>query len=145
MSGQILAVGCSPGIYMCAIYLFTANIAVKVIHSESELEYECGMIAGLEEISKEKFNEDCKAQAKNMGINVVEGKRVEIIEENGIQKIMVDGIKEEYDYLVLDKKINNLKEQENVFCISDLVKYNQAIVVAGAGCKIAFKIKDKLN
>ncbi|KAI4290829.1 hypothetical protein PAPHI01_0103 [Pancytospora philotis] len=141
---RVFLVGDSPGIYVCAIYLFTANIPITVIRQASSLEYGCRYVAGLPRITKAEFDERCMQQAKDMGISVLDGAGCSIACRDGVFFIRNGESEHEADYVVLDQELPDLEGQENVFTIESFVQVREAIDVAGAGCKAAFKLKELL-
>lgn len=140
---SIVIIGDSPATYICAIYLFTANIKPLVIRKDLSLDYVCTFAPGVE-ANKEEYNQKCYEQAKNMGIDVMESDKVEVSKDGAKFKISTDSKNVECDILVLDKN-TGLKLDENLFIVNDLMLEKEAIVVAGTGCMIAFEIKELLN
>lgn len=141
---SIVIIGDSPATYICAIYLFTANIKPVVIRKDLSLEYICTFAPGVE-ADKEEYNRKCYEQAKNMGIDIQDASDIEITKDGDRFKMSVDSKAMESDILVLDRNITGLKLDENLFIVSDLMLEKEAIVVAGTGCMIAFEIKDIMN
>ncbi|KAI5168311.1 hypothetical protein PAEPH01_0024 [Pancytospora epiphaga] len=141
----IVLVGDSPGIYVCAIYLHTSNTPFKLIRKNLSLQYGCQFVPGIPYITASDFNERCKLQAENMGIEVIQAKEVGI-EDCGDTFRVNDGFNTYLtEILVLDNNIYSFKPRDNLFVISDSVRVNEAIDVAGSGCKTAFKVRAYLE
>lgn len=140
---SIVIVGDSPATYICAIYLFTANIKPLVVRASLPLEYNCTFVPGLE-VGKAEYTSRCCEQAKNMGIEVVEGKECSVKSEDGRYTVTYGTESVTADYLVLDSDMGQGKA-ERVFVVDQMVLEREAIEIAGVGCMIAFKIKDLLH
>lgn len=143
---KIIIVGDTPGTYVCAIYLFTANIPLTVVRAAQGLEYDCTSVAGLPGATKESFLADCCAQVRHMGIEVLDGEGVEIKKNGGAFTVTNGGRPMDADILIVDRNVGGFSKQENFFVIEDEMHgYKEAIVVAGAGCKTAFRAKELLG
>ncbi|KAI5151083.1 hypothetical protein ENBRE01_1889 [Enteropsectra breve] len=140
-SSRTLIIGDTPGTYICAIYIFTANLPVKIIKKPTVLSYKCTFVPGCPGTTKEKFNNDTFLQAKNMGIEIEENEKPTVEYKNG--KYIVNN--EEYEYLVLDTEDAAIEKSKNLFFIEKELIYDEAIEVAGAGCKVAFHIKEAIS
>lgn len=145
MEKKVLIVGCSPGVYMCAIYAYTANIPVMVLHQEGTLEYVCGEIPGCPGISKEEFAKNCKKQAQNMGISVIDVSKVELEMTDEGATVMADGNTYKCAFVVMDTLPPGFSENEFLCSISGKMPSDDAIVVSSTGCKIAFMIKEHFS
>jgi len=138
---RIAVVGDTPGTYVCAIYLFTANIPLTVVRTATDLEYACGYVPGLAGISKEEFLESSYRQAKNMGVAIIDAGSVAISRKDGVFVVETGSSTVEADILVLDRNGYGITQTEHLHVIEAEMECREAIVVAGAGCKIAFAIK----
>lgn len=142
MPKKIVIVGDSPATYVCGIYLYTANIQPVIIRSRMGLDYNCTVLPGLD-LTKEEYVQRCCDQAANMGLDVREGKSVSATKKDRFV-VSYDGSTIEADILVTDVSLG-LQESDSLYVIEDLALEKEAIVVAGAGCVVAFEIKDSLN
>lgn len=142
MQKKIVIVGDSPATYVCAIYLYTANIQPVIVKTRMCLDYDCNVLPGLD-LTKEEYIQRCCEQAANMGLDIREGKNVSVTREDRFV-VSYDGSIIEADILVTDVSLG-LKESDSLYIIEDLILEREAIVVAGAGCVVAFEIKDSLN
>jgi len=210
----VVYIGDSPGIYVSAIYMLTANHPPVIIRKDCGLKYQCTCVPGLPGVNKEEYLEKCYLQAKNMGIKIIEGKNVKIRKEGGLfyvgtesegeekesverekekesverEKTESEGEeeteterkekekesdnsegkeetegkeKEESDmgndnpsfvtkHLIVDKLINKEWEGKGIHVIEEGMNFeerpdfNEAIVIGGIGCELAFKVKNKL-
>lgn len=139
---KIVIVGDSPATYVCGIYLYTANIQPVIIRNKMGLEYKCTVTPGLD-LTKEEYDQRCYEQAANMGLDIREGKSVSVTKKDNFV-VSYDGNTIEADILVTDVSLG-LPGSENLYVIESLILEREAIVVAGAGCVVAFEIKDCLN
>lgn len=142
MQKKIVIVGDSPATYVCAIYLYTANIQPVIVKTRMGLDYDCNVLPGLD-LTKEEYIQRCCEQAANMGLDIREGKNVSVTREDRFV-VSYDGSIIEADILVTDVSLG-LQESDSLYIIEDLILEREAIVVAGAGCVVAFEIKDSLN
>jgi thioredoxin reductase len=140
---KIILIGDSPAIYICAIYLHTANISPLIIKKNMNLDYLCSFVPGVEG-GKEEYNQKCYEQAKHMGITISECSTVTVTEFDNKFTVKYDENTIEGDIVVSDTSLD-LKLNDNVFIIDDLLLEREAIVVAGTGCTIAFEIKELLE
>lgn len=76
-----------------------------------------------------------------MGIKVVDSGSVSISKDDDTFVIETKEGTIEADILVLDRNNYNISATENLYIIEDEMECREAIVVAGAGCKVAFSIK----
>lgn len=137
--------GDSPGAYVCAIYLYTANIPVVVIKAPSSLKYNCQYVAGLPDITNPTFNEGCMKQARHVGIEVVDGAGATVALKDGLYTSDVNGVTYSADYIVTDERNTRFSNANTYFSVEDFIMVPEAIDVAAAGCKVAFEIKEILS
>lgn len=142
---DIIVVGDSPGTYVCAIYLHTANVPLTVVAKSLGLEYDCQYIAGIPDISSGEFSERCRQQAANMDIRIIEGPDLEIMYNEDHYTVKIAGKVHRADILILDKNPGDVVHSDNLLLIKDKMTCNEAIDVAGAGCKVAFAVKELLE
>lgn len=142
-----MIIGDSPATYICAIYLFTANISTLVVRHKLPLEYECTFSPGLD-ADKDEYTQRCCEQAKNMGIEVIDGDKcvVKNVRTCDSEKYAVDydGSVVEADFIVVDSEMGQGNDKY-AFVVDRMVLEREAIVVAGTGCMIAFDIKEHIN
>lgn len=139
---DIVLVGSSPGIHVCAIYLHTANIPLTVVVHDCGLSYRCGYVAGIPGIDAGEFTKRCRQQVENMEVCVVDGGDLKITREGEQYTVVASGNSYRADILVLDRDVDNLASNRNVLLIENEVYCEEAIDVAGAGCRVAFAIKE---
>lgn len=139
---RIVLVGDTPGTYVCAIYLHTANIPVTVVRTAVPFEYDCKLVAGLPGITKEQFLENCYQQVNNMGILVIRTEEAEIATNGSEYTITTSSNTWTADILLVDRNVYGLAKSECLFSIEEEVEAGEAILLAGAGCRIAFYIKE---
>jgi len=139
---RIVLIGDTPAIYVCSIYLHTANAEHTVIRKDLGLQYTCNVLPGLE-ASKEEYNQKCYEQVVNMGIEVVSAESVSV-STNGNYLVKYDGKTIEADIVVTDRSLGS-PASENMYIVEDRITRKEGIILGGEGCKIAFAIKDKLN
>ncbi|KAM0680543.1 hypothetical protein GINT2_001231 [Glugoides intestinalis] len=141
---SIIIIGDTPAIYVCAIYLFTANIKPLVIRKDMGLDYVCTYTPGLE-ATKEEYNQKCYEQAKSMGVEILDCKSIKV-SKNKAAFTVDDGNKTfNADILVTDCGLDGIScenDSDNIFVVANKLLEKEAIVIAGIGCEIAFKIKE---
>ena len=140
---KIVIIGDSPATYICAIYLHTANICPIIIKKDMNLSYLCTFVPGIE-AGKEEYTQKCYEQAKHMGITIFECKTLKVTESNSKYTIKYDDGLIEADIVVADSSLD-LRTNDNLFIVDDLLLEREAIVVAGTGCTIAFEIKELME
>lgn len=142
-SKSIILIGDSPAIYVCAIYLYTANLFPLIVRTAQNLNYKCTAVPGVD-ATKEEYNEKCYLQAKNMGIQIEDASKVQVKSDNGKYEVYYNEKSRICKFLVSDVSMN-VGSSDCVFVVDDLIYEREAIVVAGTGCMIAFEIKDIIN
>lgn len=141
---KIVLIGDSPAIYVCGIYLYTANVKPLIIRKDLGLEYECTVLPGLRK-TKAEYVQSCYEQAYNMKIEIQDAKQLKIESiENDKFRIEYDGKMVEADIVVSDVSLG-IEPSKSVYIVEDRLLANEGIVLGGEGCAIAFEIKDILN
>ncbi len=145
-SKTIFLVGDSPAIYVCAIYLYTANIKPIVLRRNFSWDYTCNVFPGLN-LSKTEIDSNCYEQARHMGIKIIESAKFNVFKEQNKYVIELDDTTINADILVADSELNNIKPSESLFIVKERLNNSlqESIIIAGEGCKIAFEIKDLIN
>ncbi|ORE00599.1 hypothetical protein A0H76_2196 [Hepatospora eriocheir] len=147
---MIVLVGNSPATTICAIYLKTANKKVFVIRDDSELGYKTTVLPGYKGTQSE-YNNECFRQAINIvgEENYLECKSTEIVV--GEKNIIVNNRKIDFNLLVVDSHETYQINDKNIISVVNFMKdhegltdevYNEAIILASMGCKIAYMIKE---
>ncbi|CAD24938.1 THIOREDOXIN REDUCTASE [Encephalitozoon cuniculi GB-M1] len=150
---SVVIVGQGPGAYMCGIYLHTANMSPLIIKACKEKPdfSGSGNVVGVKGIQRpEEFIDLVERQSRNMGINVVEEEVVEIARREGCLEVKTDASVYKTKSLVIDSKAletryRPLLEDNGVFYVSDKAPCKEAIVLAGAGCKVSFDVKEFMD
>lgn len=147
---EVVIIGGSPAVYMCGIYNHTANISPVIVKtdSQSNLDFRgSDMVSGVDAGSPEEFVRLMEEQAKNMGIRVVEAGSVGIEQTDSGFRVRVCNKTYETKSLVIDDKhveeeYRRVLDSKGVFYTSDRTSHREAVVMAGAGCKTAFDVKE---
>jgi thioredoxin reductase len=151
MAENILIVGGSPAAHMCAIYNHTANLSPVVINTQARgFDGASKVAAVLDCRTSEDFSRLVREQSQNMGIRVLDERVVSIAESSSGFSVKTDKTTYECRALVIDdpeveKTYRTALSGEGIFYTSRFIPYNEAIVVAAAGCKAAFDVKDYLS
>lgn len=142
---KIAIIGDSPATYVCAIYLFTANIKPVVIRNKMKFDYSCKILPGLE-ANKEEYDQKCYEQAANMGINIIKADTLKVRTNDGQHKYLIEYDNQviEADIIVTDISLG-IDASETMYIVEDMVYSKEAIILGGEGCKIAFHIKEACN
>lgn len=141
---KIVILGDTPATYICAIYLFTANIKHLVVRHNFAMDYKCTFTPGLE-ATKDEYNQKCYEQAKNMGVEIAESNsRCTVARQDGKFLVNYGSSAILADFLVSDVDLG-IGNDKSLFIVQDMLLEKEAIVVAGVGCMIAFKIKETVH
>lgn len=147
---KVVIVGGSPAAYMCSIYVHTANIPPLVVktHSRSNFDFSgADKVAGVAAQSAEEFTGLVEQQARNMGIAVVEESVQDMFRDGDVFTVVTDAGSHQAESLVVDdweleSRFRSVLGEQDVFYTSDRISHREAIVVASAGCKTSFDIKE---
>jgi thioredoxin reductase len=154
MVENIVIVGGGPAAYMCAIYSHTANLSPVVINIASEQTYEFGgsnkVAAVLDCETPREFSRLVREQSQNMGIRVYDERVIEITRDGVLFSIKTEDSSYTCRALVIDDaemedRYKAVLGEAGVFYTSKFVPCREAIVIAAAGCKTSFDVKEYLN
>ena len=142
---RVVIIGNTPGVCVCAIYLFTANVPVTVIRTDRQYDLPCSFVAGLPGISYQEFLDRSFEQAVHMKIPVITASEfsVEYISQKNSYAVSVPDEEIEGRFLVVSSREEYAPgSDKGFFSIDDVSEMKEAVVEAGAGCKVAFSIKE---
>lgn len=146
---KAIIIGSSPAAYMCAIYMHTANITPLIIKTRgTDLDFSGSEnVAGVNANTPEEFTALVEAQTRNMGIRVMEDEVLDISRSSNMFKVRTNGEVHETKSLIIDDSCMEGKYRqelgnEGVFYTNDRISHREAIVVASAGCKTSFDVKE---
>ncbi|ADM10919.1 thioredoxin reductase [Encephalitozoon intestinalis ATCC 50506] len=151
---SVIIIGQGPGTYMCGIYIHTANLSPLILKvpGEEEMDFSgAENVVGVKDVQEPKeFISLVESQARNMGIEVLEEEVVEILREDDYFAIKTNAGLHKTRSLVIDSRAlegryRPLLGNRGVFYVNDKVPYREAIILAGAGCKISFDVKEFIN
>lgn len=151
---NVIILGQGPGAYMCGIYTHTANLSPIIIKACKK---SMADFSGFENVvgakgiqSPEEFVGLVEKQSKNMGIEVREEELLSISKkENHFEIETSTGIHETRSLVIdskaLEEKYRPLLGCRGVFYVSDKAPYREAIILASAGCKVSFDVKEFID
>ncbi|KAG5858898.1 hypothetical protein KMI_10g15970 [Encephalitozoon hellem] len=151
---NVVILGQSPGAYMCGIYTHTANLSPMIIKPcEESMEDFSGFksIVGVKEVQcPNELMDLIERQSRNMGIEVREGKILNVSKrENHLEVETSTGTYKTRSLVIdskaLEEKYRPLLEDRGIFYVSDKAPYREAIVLAAAGCKVSFDVKEFID
>ncbi|KAH9412160.1 hypothetical protein HK407_01g00520 [Ordospora pajunii] len=148
---NVVIIGQGPAAYMCGIYIHTANLSPMIIkdsmqQAPSFLGFD--KVAGVDGVStSDEFTNLLEKQARNMSIDIVEDSVICISRTNNAFTVATSNALYESKALVIDsicleKKYRVSLGDTGVFYTSDKATHNEAIIIAGAGCKVSFDLKE---
>ncbi|AFN82391.1 thioredoxin reductase [Encephalitozoon romaleae SJ-2008] len=151
---NVVILGQGPGAYMCGIYAHTANLSPIIIKAckKSMTDFSGSeKVVGVKGIqSPEELVGLVERQSKNMGIEVREEEILNISKKQNHFEIETNTGTHETRSLVIDskdleKKYRPLLGGRGVFYVSDKAPYREAIILASAGCKVSFDVKEFID
>ncbi|KHN70404.1 thioredoxin reductase-like protein [Ordospora colligata] len=148
---NVVIVGQGPASYMCGIYIHTANLSPMIIkdsiqQAQSFIGFD--KVAGVDGVgAPDEFTNLLEKQARNMGIDVVNDSITCISRANDVFTVVTSNASYKSKSLVIDsacleKKYRAALGETGVFYTSDKITHNEAIIMAGAGCKVSFDVKE---
>lgn len=143
-SVPVILIGDSPAISTCAIYIHTANIPVLVLNTPSALAKTCTHIPGRPGVTAEEYRRDCLEQAKAMGITVLDCTALAVQESDDTFMVTINEQTVTGTCLVTDVA-EGFPVSKRAFAVASNIQSDEALEVAGAGCRIAFYVKEILS